>query len=132
MVALTDKLHSWWSKAMWAFEPYKKKTNGVVVRFRWLKKNRASVMMDTPYLLTTDPRQQLESHGGEERNINSGQLIRDGDYITITSAERTQPHWEIPKLQWDLSRTAALCGAAEAERPEIWRDPPNDGGGLSR
>ena len=129
MIALNPYLHRLWGKGIIGFEPVCALPKGVRLRFRWI--GRVPVGIDDRMDLGSDPRQLLTMPGGlgslDIRHFETGRPILDGEVVDITSDDPSAlPDMELIKLQWDLSRIAALSGAAGAAEDPSWDPDPDD------
>lgn len=137
MIALNPYLHRLWGKGIIGFEPVCALPNGVRLRLRWI--GRVLVGINDRINLASDPRQLLTMPGAlgslDIRHFDTGRPILDGEVIDITSDDHSAlPDMELIKLQWDLSRIAALSGAAGAAEDPSWDPDPDDplvGGALA-
>lgn len=127
VLTLGKHMHAMWSKAMFALKPLSATANELVVQFHWLKRGTArpgDVIGD----LSLDSVMHLVGGGddgwgpAQVAHHDSGIPIQTGDLFTIRAdTPENLPSSELLKLQWDLLRVAAMCGAAD-----IYEDRDDD------
>ncbi|SPO05246.1 uncharacterized protein DNG_07933 [Cephalotrichum gorgonifer] len=125
MLCLEPQLHYWWGLGYLALEPLEELPNGSRVRLRWLTQTRFTVREKID--LGTDPRDHLVQPSATGvvgmRDLRTGRPLLDGSIFELTTQDlTTKDSHELLQLQWDLLKTAAMCGAAEAADDPSW-DP---------
>ncbi|KAJ6072876.1 hypothetical protein N7467_010961 [Penicillium canescens] len=133
-ITLSVQVHQWWDRAMIAFRPVWMNEDKTVMElaFHWLplcdqthKRSEKVPISAHPY--PTQRQGWFEGPSDRHRlwELGTKQLVCSGFIfsITTTSAEkRPLPSWELMSLKWNLSRIAAMQGAAEEEDSDIDSD----------
>jgi hypothetical protein len=117
-LSLNHQLHFWFDNARFALKPLFKSPDGteVTVQWHWLK--RTSLLPKTAIDPTEDVLAQAgltdRSWGECLAHRKSGVPIRTGQTFVIRAENPEElPSFELLKLQWNLLRVAAICGAAD-------------------
>ena len=120
MLTLEPSLHTLWGEGHVAFEPYQQLDNGVVLKFRWLRKRQAPKTKDlySPRQsmdLTTHPDSVLPDQNTHKMpHFETYRPILDGQEVVITSDNNAlHPNWDVLQLAWDLCCMTSLAAAAD-------------------
>jgi len=131
VISLEPSLHSLWSRGNIAFEPDQQLDNGVVLKFRWLRRRcvpRSNIYSPRMSMeLTTHPEDILPvSNVNPMPHFKTCRPILDGQDVVIASdGESLHPNWEdVLLFQWDFCRMASLAAARTKYRSGSWMTIP--------
>ena len=115
---------------MFAFEPIEKIDEGMSVRVRRLPRTTLAmgdkVALDLNPLNCLQPCLDSNSYVGISHSRTHRPII-NGTAIDITAAVSSAvSSWDLFSLQWDIMRTASLCGVADASDDDDWESDDDE------
>ncbi|KAL6702285.1 hypothetical protein J3F84DRAFT_399715 [Trichoderma pleuroticola] len=123
LISMNRQLHTWFDDCKMALKPLEETDEGVCVQFHWLHESTCepdSVVLDFDTFTTQTGIRKNQSWGYMHAHRASGLSLDTGQTFVLRSENPDHmPNFELLKLSWDLSRVAAICGAAgEPWEPE--------------
>lgn len=127
LISMNGQLHTWFNNCRMALKPIGETEKGVVVQLHWLNQSEYTPDSDVNsdwinILISKTGIKKCQSWGYIPAHRASGLSLDTGQTFVLESENPDHvPSFQLLKLSWDLSRVAAICGAAR----EPW-DPSDD------